>query len=112
MTDEHVVKPKLKETIGRLFDKAFSDDPMIACQAVGKLIVLLNVAVKQAGVSEYNAILDYESLGANRAWAELTRDKEPGRAMQTARNVLKNIGFFAFDQRFCTLEPDAFVGRK
>jgi len=32
--------------------------------------------------------------------------------MQTTRNVLKNIGFFAFDPRFSTLEPDAFVGRK
>ena len=112
MSDEKTVKPKLKETIGRLFDKAFSDDPMIACQAVGKLIVLLNVAVRQADTHEYDAILEYEALGANRAWAELTRDKEPGRAMQTARNVLKNIGFFAFDPRFSTLEPDAFVGRK
>ena len=112
MSDEKTVKPKLKETIGRLFDKAFSDDPMIACQAVGKLIVLLNVAMQQLGTREYDKLLETETLGANRAWHELTFRKEPGLAMQTTRNVLKNIGFFAFDPRFSTLEPDAFVGRK
>lgn len=114
MSDEtRQVKPKLKEVIGRMFDKAFSDDPAIACQAIGKLVALLKIAMKQLGTTEYDPVLTRAMLGSNRAWHEYTATKDPGLAMQTVRAVLTNeIGEFAFDQRICTLDPDAFVGMK
>lgn len=107
------VSQALKETNGRLFDKAFSDDPQIATQAIGKLIVTLGVACRQLGTDEYAQKLAHGRIGANAAWAQLTRDKEPGRAMQTVRAVLTDdIGDMAFDKRITMLDPNAFVGVK
>lgn len=107
------VKQSLREINGKLFDKAFQDDPQIACQAIGKLVVTLSVATRQLGTTEYDARLNRARMGANAAWAQLTRDKEPGRAMQTVRAVLTDdLGDMAFDIRITTLEPNAFMGMK
>jgi len=108
-----VVAINLREINGKLFNKAYSDDPMIACQAVGKLISTLQETTRQMGTKEYDEVLHTAFLGANRAWAELTRDKEPGRAMQTVRAILTfQLGRFAFDNRFTILDTTAFVGGK
>ena len=112
MTDDKQVRPKLKEVIGRMFDKAFSDDPAVACQAIGKLVTLLKIAMKQLGTTENDALLHRAMLGANRAWHEYTSVKDSGLAMQTVRAVLTEIGDFAFDPSVSSLDPDAFVGRK
>ena len=103
----------LREINGKLFDKAYSDDPMIACQAVGKLVSTLQETTRQMGTREYDKALNEAFLGANRAWAELTRDKEPGRAMQTVRAILTfQLSRFAFDTRFTILDTATFVGGK
>lgn len=99
-----------REINGRLFDQAFSPDPAIACQAIGKLVLNLKITMKTAEDPTWPTILDRESIGANRAWFEYTEEKNPGRAMQTVRAVLTNIGELAYDKRFTTLQPDAFVG--
>ena len=112
MTDDKQVRPKLKEVIGRMFDKAFSDDPAVACQAIGKLVTLLKIAMKQLGTAEHDVLLHHSMLGANRAWHEYTSVKDSGLAMQTVRAVLTEIGDFAFDPSVSSLDPDAFVGRK
>ena len=101
----------LREINGKLFDKAYSDDPMIACQAVGKLVSTLQEATRQMGTKEYDDVLNKAFLGANRAWAELARDKEPGRAMQTVRAILTfQLSRFAFDPKFTVLDTTTFVG--
>jgi hypothetical protein len=106
-----VVEPSLREVNGKLFDKAYSDDPMVACQAIGKLVSTLNESARQLGTDEYKPIFDRAYLGANRAWKELTLDKEPGRAMQTVRAVLTfELARFAFDAKFTTLDTNSFVG--
>lgn len=108
-----VVAINLREINGKLFNKAYSDDPMIACQAVGKLVSTLQETTRQMGTKEYDEILHTAFLGANRAWAELTRDKEPGRAMQTVRAILTfQLGRFAFDNKFTILDTATFVGGK
>lgn len=107
------ISETLKEVNGRLFDKAYSDDPAIACQAIGKLVSTLKESARQLGTPEYNEILDRAMLGANRAWAELTREKDAGRAMQTVRAVLTNeLARFAFDQQFTSLDTNSFIGGK
>jgi hypothetical protein len=110
---EATVAINLREINGKLFDKAYSDDPMIACQAVGKLVSTLQETTRQMGTREYDKALNEAFLGANRAWAELTRDKEPGRAMQTVRAILTfQLSRFAFDTRFTILDTTTFVGGK
>lgn len=95
-----------------MFDKAFSDDPAVACQAIGKLVTLLKIAMKQLGTTEHDALLHRAMLGSNRAWHEYTSIKDSGLAMQTVRAVLTDIGDFAFDPTISSLDPDAFIGRK
>ena len=105
------VRPTLKEVNGRLFDKAYSDDPVIACQAVGKLVSTLKESARQLQTDEYDQVLNRALLGSNRAWAELTKEKEPGRAMQTVRAVLTNeLARFAFDPQFTSLDTNSFIG--
>lgn len=105
------VESSLREVNGKLFDKAYSDDPMIACQAVGKLISTLSEAARQLETEEFKPVFERAYLGSNRAWKELTLDKNPGRAMQTVRAVLTfELARFAFDNRFTTLDTHSFVG--
>jgi hypothetical protein len=105
------VSPTLKEVNGRLFDKAYSDDPTIACQAIGKLVSTLKESARQLQTDEHDQILNRALLGSNRAWAELTREKEPGKAMQTVRAVLTNeLARFAFDPQFTALDTNSFIG--
>lgn len=101
----------LREVNGKLFDKAYSDDPMVACQAIGKLVSTLQESARQMGTNEYNEVLQSAFFGSNRAWHELTSRKEPGLAMQTVRAVLTfQLSRFAFDKRFTTLDTSSFVG--
>lgn len=108
---EKSVSSTLREVNGKLFDKAFCDDPTIACQAVGKLVATLKESARQLGTDEYDAVLNRALLGSNRAWAELTRQKDPGLAMQTVRAVLTHeLSQFAFDPRFTALDSNSFIG--
>jgi hypothetical protein len=98
------VSPTLKEVNGRLFDKAYSDDPTIACQAIGKLVSTLKESARQLQTDEHDQILNRALLGSNRAW-------EPGKAMQTVRAVLTNeLARFAFDPQFTALDTNSFIG--
>lgn len=108
-----VVAINIREINGKLFNKAYSDDPMIACQAVGKLVSTLKDTARQMGTKEHDEVLHVAYLGANRAWKELTLDKDPGRAMQTVRAILTfQLVRFAFDNRFTILDTATFVGGK
>lgn len=111
MAYENVTRD-MKEINGKLFDQAFSPDPAIACQAIGKLVMHLRVTFKVADVHIYDKMLEQEAVGANRAWYEYTAEKNPGRAMQTVRAVLFKIGEFAHNKDITALQPDAFVGGK
>lgn len=108
-----VVAINIREINGKLFNKAYSDDPMIACQAVGKLVSTLKDTARQMGTKEHDEVLHVAYLGANRAWKELTLDKDPGRAMQTVRAILTfQLVRFAFDNKFTILDTTTFVGGK
>ena len=90
---------------------ARSDDPAIKCLNVGNLITNLKATMRVAGITDHDALLYRNGIGANRAWAEYTREKNPGRAVQTAKQVLEEVLFLVYDKRFATPESDSFKGR-
>jgi hypothetical protein len=104
-----------------LYEQSMSADPSIACQYIGKyitsLMTTLNVItippiekITKLEIDEITAILNYEILGARRAWKEYN-DGQGGRGMQTVTVVLSKVGRFAYDERFAKAQAKAFTGR-
>jgi hypothetical protein len=90
---------------------ARSDDPAIRCLQTKNLISNLKTTMHIADITEHDALLYRAGIGANRAWAEYAREKNPGRAAQTAAEVLEGVLFLVYDKRFATPESDSFKGR-
>ena len=90
---------------------ARSDDPAIKCLNIKNLVVNLKTTMQIADITEHDELLYRAGLGANRAWAEYAREKNPGRAAQTAMAVLEEVLFLVYDKRFTTPESDSFKGR-
>ena len=109
---ERVVLPvSLREANGRLFNKAYSDDIAVACLNLRKLVGTLKESTRKMGITEYDKILDEAVRGANLAWKQYAKDKDPGLAMQTVQAVLTyQLVRFAFDPDFTTLDVASFVG--
>ena len=108
MTD---IPSQIKKDNWAFYVLSRSDDPAIKCLNVGNLITNLKATMKLAGITEHDALLHRNGIGANRAWAEYTREKNPGRASQTAKQVLEEVLFLVYDPRYSTPESDSFKGR-
>lgn len=90
---------------------ARSDDPAIKCLNIKNLVTNLKTTMHIADITEYDELLYRAGIGANRAWAEYARERNPGRAVQTAMAVLEDVLFLVYDKRFATPESDSFKGR-
>jgi len=108
MTD---VPAQIKKDNWAFYVLARSDNVFIKCLNVGNLVSNLKSTMQFANITEFDALLFRNGIGVNRAWAELTRDRNEGRASQTAKQVLEEIGFLAYDNRFSAPESDSFKGR-
>jgi len=76
------------------------------------LIKSLKTIMKVADNHEHDQFLAYQELGAMRAWSELTRDRNEGRAVQTMNVVLGELQFLIYDDRYVTKpERDTWQGR-
>lgn len=125
------VPATLKTHNGMLHALAMSDDPAIKCQNVVKLVNNLKVTVMVAGLNEHQIVtrmfipqvkqfvscratmgrfLDYQLLGANKAW-QLYSSGKSGYAVQVADMVLGEIMFLIYDKRFTTEEATALFNK-
>lgn len=113
MTEEEKIHlpEQIKKDNWAFYVLSRSDDPAIKCLNVGNLITNLKATMKLAGVTDNDPLLFRNGIGANLAWAQYTREKNPGRASQTAKQVLEEVLFLVYDKRFATPESDSFKGR-
>ena len=93
-----------------LYEQSMSADPSIATQYIIKLCVSLKTTMMIAEINDYDDLLNYEMLGARRAWKEYN-DGQIGRSMQTVTVVLTKVGKLLYDGRFSKAQVKAFTGR-
>lgn len=105
-----VVPSSLKVHNWTLYEQSMSPDPAIACQFVGKLLTSLVITMKICEETKYDRLLEYETLGARRAWKEYN-DGNAGQGMQTVTEVLSKIGHILYNEEYATASAKAFTGR-
>lgn len=112
MTDKKPDLPaQLKKDSWAFYVLSRSDDPAIKCLNVGNLITNLKTTMKLAETTDHDTLLYRAGIGANLAWSQYARERNPGRAVQTAKQVLEDVLVIVYDTRYCTPESDSFKGR-
>jgi hypothetical protein len=93
---------------GWYFSRALQDNPETKILGVMGLVSSLQSTMKTAGIHEYDQLLYRNVIGSRRAWYELTGERNPGHATQTAEQVLLEIMFLVLDTRFVKGDFDKF----
>lgn len=100
---------------------ARSDDPAIKCLNVKNLVSNLKSTMMYADLMEESIVidnrqwimkqfLDYQTLGANKAWNAYTQGKF-GQAVEIAGAVLDSVLFLVYDSRFTKSQMNSFIPR-
>ena len=109
MGEQEIIIPAQTRLVnGWFFSRALQENPEIKVLGVMSLIGSLKSTLETAGIHEHDILLHRCGLGANRAWYELTGERNPGRAVQTANQVLTEIMFLILDTRFVKGDFDKF----
>lgn len=109
MTD---VPDGIKIDCWRLFEQAESPDPAYAAQYSIKWCVHLRMIMKISGIKEYDALL-VQALEKARislaSYTDIMDTQHEGKALQEVSEVIDQIGFLMYDDRFAIREKTAFT---
>jgi len=107
MTD---VPQKMRSDISILFGLAMDGDPATKVNRTGDLIALLINAMRVAGETKYDQVLDINLNRSNLAvkyWYDGGNENQ-GHAVVICKGIMAEIGFLAYDIRFSDPKSTTF----
>ena len=106
--EEKIVPEQTRIVNGWFFSRALQENPEVKILGVKSLVSGLQTTMQNAGIHDHDMLLSRCQSGANRAWYELTGERNPGRAVQTANQVLGEVMFLVLDARYAKGDLEKF----
>jgi phage gpG-like protein len=111
MDNDATVPAQLRIDNGYFYNKALEDHPWTKINNTRLLATSLITTMKYAKITEFDIEIARGKALAVRAWSELKRENNEGKAIQTAQEAMEHLMFFLYDKRFADPESASFTGR-